>query len=419
MKAIILAAGVGSRLQEVSKGLPKCLCEVGGRTIIEHQIEVLSDNGINKIIVVVGYKAEIVRAAVGAKAEFIENRKFLETNSLYSLWLARDKWESGQFVLMNCDILFHPDILGKLLKGKENALAYDSTSSRGLEQTKVSIFKHRVIDLGKDLPAEATHGESIGLLRFNEDGARVLFQRVSHIVENSGYNEWVIEGVRSACSEIVIQGVNIAGLPWAEIDFPNDLERARKEVYPEIQQDRWKHVIRWRKIRLPALLFFTGLLIFIGWFTARRTEPPSISWETLSPIESKKVKINFIDTGKTQSWWLCQIGGSPVALEVEGPESIRIDVRLLLPPGTTNPGRYVIEISLDDASYDWQTFKATPRPNISFMNYVVADRDRIKFDVPDGKHKLQVGLLAGTGNKLLVRIRRPELDEEKNEEEKD
>src|ERR671938_1334467 len=134
MQAVILAGGVGSRLRALSGGKPKCLIEVGGRPLILHQLEALADHGVGPVLVVLGYQAETVKAVIGERAETIVNDRYPETNSPYSLWLARE-WVKGPFVLLNSDLLFDPHILERLLEEDGNVLAYDSTSSRGREQT--------------------------------------------------------------------------------------------------------------------------------------------------------------------------------------------------------------------------------------------------------------------------------------------
>ena len=110
MQAVILAGGVGSRLESMTGGRPKCLVEVGGRPIILHQLDALSDHGIGPVLMVVGYQHEAVREVVGQRVEYLVNERFKETNSLYSLWLARE-WIKGDFVLLNSDLLFDPEIL--------------------------------------------------------------------------------------------------------------------------------------------------------------------------------------------------------------------------------------------------------------------------------------------------------------------
>ncbi|MEO7822220.1 MAG: phosphocholine cytidylyltransferase family protein, partial [Gemmatimonadaceae bacterium] len=181
MRAIILAAGVGSRLQALSGGKPKCLVEIGGRPLILHQIEALADHGIGPVLVIAGYRAEQVREVVGDRAEFVINERFQETNSLYSLWLSREHM-SGPFILLNCDLFFNPEILERLLDAPSNTLAYDSTSSRGREQTKIAVKDGRVVDIGKDVPPGSARGESLGLLKFDAEGGKAMFDAADRLV---------------------------------------------------------------------------------------------------------------------------------------------------------------------------------------------------------------------------------------------
>src|SRR5215218_3891200 len=106
MKGIILAAGRGARLNGGSNDMPKCLVSLGGETLLSRNIRLLRNAGIGEIVVVVGCAAETVRRTCQG-VEFVENARFAQTNSLYSLWLARPLLTDG-FLVMNCDVLVHP-----------------------------------------------------------------------------------------------------------------------------------------------------------------------------------------------------------------------------------------------------------------------------------------------------------------------
>ncbi len=114
MKGIILAAGKGSRLNGTIGDKPKCLLRVGGQTLVERQIEALRAAGITDIVVVVGCQSDHVKRACGKRITYIDNTRFAQTNSLYSLWMARPLLYDG-FVVMNCDVLFHPQMLTDLV----------------------------------------------------------------------------------------------------------------------------------------------------------------------------------------------------------------------------------------------------------------------------------------------------------------
>ncbi len=404
MQAVILAAGYGSRLERVSKGKPKCLLTVGGTTLVEHQLEALNDAGIGKVLVIVGYKADEVRAALGERVEFIENTRYDETNSLYSLWLARD-WIEGPFVLMNCDLLFHPQILDRLLAQGGNGLAFDSSSTGGREQTKVAVQEGRVVDLGKDLPPEASRGESIGLTCYDERGAHNLMARADALIDNGAENCWSIEAIRAISATVDMKAYNVAGMPWVEVDFPNDLVRAEKEVWPAIMKSRWKRTVHWKTTKYIVMAFISVVLLLVGIKVGHYSGPDKVDWTSEAPIGAEKTLLK-VPKGY-QKWWISTTG-KPLKVRFDGPLRIRAYVRLLMPPERVEPGKYVVQISLDGKPYAWSVFKATPDKSVSFEGAVVGDRDRVDVEVPAGMHTVELGLVAGVSNRFLGRIRYPE-----------
>lgn len=404
MQAVILAAGVGSRLGQLTNGLPKCLLKIGGRPLIKHQLETLADNGVGPVLMVVGHRAEAIRELVGSRTEYIVNDRYEQTNSLYSLWLARE-WIKGPFVLLNCDLFFHPDILMRFVEEQGNILAYDSTTSNGREQTKVALRERRVVDLGKDLPIESARGESLGLLKFDEEGARVFLAQADALIKAGNEKAWVTEGVRTCCSQIRIYGFNVAGLPWAELDYPHDLEEARREVWPVIRRSRWKRLVLWKRTRWAALGLGALGLVYTGWHASSVLGPVAVDWATVTPRGAEKV---VLATHKgPQKWWI--VGrGKPVTAEVEGGKMLRVDSRALQPPPGQIPVKCVSEISVDDKPYHWEIVTGTPDPGASLPGFVVGERARLEFSLSPGQHILKVTTIAGTCDQLLVRIRQPE-----------
>lgn len=404
MQAVILAAGSGSRLERVSKGLPKCLLPIGGRPLIEHQIEALSDAGIGNVLVVVGHQADEVRKTLGNRVEYVENTRYDATNSLYSLWLARE-WVKGPFVLLNCDLLFHPDILHRLLSHGGNALAFDSTSTLGKEQTKAAVREGRLIDLGKDLPPELGRGESLGMLCFDDKGVHSLFSRAHALVESGAEKSWVIEAVRSVCTELNVRAINVAGLPWVEVDFPNDLERAAREVWPAILKSRWKRTIHWRKTKYAVMAALTAAMLSAGLLIGFYTGSEDVSWTSESPKDAKSLFL-VLPRGR-QRWWVAS-KDKPLYVTLKGPTIVQVEARLLMPEGTTEPGKYVIEVTIDGKPQSWSSYRATTDADVSMQGAAVGDRDRIRFEIPEGNHSVGVNLLAGTSERFLARIRYPE-----------
>jgi len=405
MKAIILAAGMGSRLGSKAQGRPKALQRIGTRTLIEHQIEALSAEGIGPVAVVVGHGADQIRTVLGDSVEYVVNERPGETNSLYSLWLAR-AWLDGDVVLLNSDVFFHPDILKRLLAAEGSALAYDSSSYGGAEQTKVGLRGRLVCDLGKDFPETGARGENLGLIKLDREGAAALGRRAEAIVSSGGERTWVTEAVRSILAEVDVLAVNVAGLPWVEIDFPYDLDRARRQVEPAIRRSLHPRRRIWRSARLPlGMTAAIGSLVFV-WSLSAEVGPASVDWESIAPVKAHKVRINRGARG-AQSWWVVN-RGQGLTVEVEGPAPVRLESRPLLADGPVVDAAYVLELVLDGNPFRYEANRGSPDPEVFLEGHLVGERDRDRFDLPAGPHVLQVNFLAGAPESLLVRIRQPE-----------
>ena len=241
MRAIILAAGKGSRLNGTAGESPKCLVPLGGVSLIERQIRVLRDAGVDDIAVVVGCQADRVRRACGHEIAYIENTRYAQTNSLYSLWMARPLLYE-EFVVLNCDVVFHPALLTDLLTSRhENALLLEyreaSQPSYGDEEMKVKVQGGRVVDMSKEMdPAEAD-GENLGIVKFGARGAAALVAIMDELVAEGRLRDWAPRAFATFARRHPLYAIGTRGLPWIEIDFPEDYQRALHVILPAIEHD--------------------------------------------------------------------------------------------------------------------------------------------------------------------------------------
>jgi choline kinase len=236
MKAIILAAGKGTRLDGAAVK-PKCLVEVGGLTLLQRQIESLKGVGINRIVVVVGFGADSIREECSDEVSFVENNRFAETSSLYSLWLAREHLADG-FVVLNSDVLFHPQLLTDLIEcSYHDALLLSDTDPNPLgdEEMKVKLKDRMVIDISKAMDPLEADGENVGIVKFGAAGARALAGYMNELIEGGAVKDWAPRAFREFALHHPLYALSTRGLPWIEIDFPQDYQRAVNEVYPRIE----------------------------------------------------------------------------------------------------------------------------------------------------------------------------------------
>jgi choline kinase len=238
MRAIILAAGKGARLNGSAADRPKCLVKVGGLSLLERQISVLGTAGVRDIVVVAGCQADRVRREAGGGVTIVENPRFAETNSLYSLWLARG-FLSGGFIVLNCDVLFHPRLLDDLLTARyEDALLVaprEGSTPYGPEEMKVSVRAGRVVAISKSLDPLEADGENLGIARFGPTGARLLVEIMERTVAGGRLRDWAPYAFERFATERPLYAIGTRGLPWIEIDFPEDYRRAVSEVLPLVE----------------------------------------------------------------------------------------------------------------------------------------------------------------------------------------
>lgn len=242
MKAIILAAGKGSRLTTLRDDLPKCLAPLGGISLIERQIRALRSEGIEDIVAVVGFGAELVKETCGPRIEYVENRLYRETNSLFSLLLAR-RFLQGGFVVLNADVVFHPQLLSDLLTAQhEDALLISypeqMTPPFGDEEMKVRVKAGRITDISKQISARKADGENVGIAKFGASGAALVGKKIEELIRRGAHREWAPRAFKEFALERPLHAIGTRGYPWIEIDFPEDYHLAVNAVLPKIIGNR-------------------------------------------------------------------------------------------------------------------------------------------------------------------------------------
>lgn len=236
MKAIILAAGIGKRLDRIRGGSPKCLIEIDGISLIERQIRLLRSVGIDDVTAVVGFKADRVRQRFGREINYVENPRYAETNTLYSLWLTRHLWSRG-FIVLNADVLFHGQILIDLISARyDDALlvSYDHVNGMGHEEMKVKVRKGLIVDISKDINPVEADGENVGIVKFGASGAKQLSHHLELLLTEENLQAWTSPAFREFATFRNLHAISTRGYPWIEIDFPEDYKRAVEEVFPAI-----------------------------------------------------------------------------------------------------------------------------------------------------------------------------------------
>ncbi len=237
MKAIILSAGQGSRLLPLTAERPKCALPVAGRSVLEWQLEQISQCDIDEVIVVTGFAADtvdlIVRDFRGVPVRTLHNPHFSQYDNLGTCWMARAEMHEP-FVLINGDTLFEARILDRLLAADSQypiTLATDHKRDYDSDDMKTTIVGSRLARVSKALDVREVNGESIGMTRFDSEGAALFRTTLSRCIERSdGARLWYLSAIDELAGEGRVGVCRIDGLDWCEIDTREDLHGAQTLV---------------------------------------------------------------------------------------------------------------------------------------------------------------------------------------------
>lgn len=247
MKVAMLAAGVGTRLEQGEDAPPKALLRFDGRSLLERHLALLAGFGLGDVTLAVGHRADLIRqelrrlgAGPGIRTRY--NPDF-RASSLLSLWTVREVFRSGEPVLyMDADVLYDGRLLERLLAAPhEDCLLIDRNVEPGEDPIKVCVAADRIVDFHKVISAGRYDfwAEWVGFARFGAGSALALARALDDYVARGRTGVIYEEPIRDV---ILGRGsfgtVDITGLPWVEIDFPDDLVHAREQVWPELQDGR-------------------------------------------------------------------------------------------------------------------------------------------------------------------------------------
>ncbi len=239
--AVILAAGAGTRLRPRSERVPKCLLEIGGlpaqagRTLLDYQLDALARHGIRDVLVVSGFAAEQITERYGNRVRSVHNPDFETTNNLHSLWTARQEFAGRDFLCLHADVLFHPAVLTGCLESKADA-CFLLDRELNQETMKARLEGGRVVEISKSIAREQMGGTFLGIARFAPRASSVLPEVLEALVQAPANRNAYF----TACvPELSRRGLNLGcswtnGLPWIEIDFEADFERAERNILPRM-----------------------------------------------------------------------------------------------------------------------------------------------------------------------------------------
>ncbi|MGH7965466.1 MAG: NTP transferase domain-containing protein [Candidatus Binatia bacterium] len=239
MKAIILAAGVGKRFREVTDHKPKCLIEIQGKTLLGRTLSALSAAGITEAVVVIGYRGTMIEQRIGpvyagVQVKYMVNAHY-EKGAILSLWSARAEFDDD-LLIMDADVLFPVALIVRLVRSaKANCLLLDASSVNTGEEQMLLTRGGRVLDIVRGGSGDFDLiGESVGFFKVSHDDVPLLRAILDDLVAQGRDDIEHEEAFPLFFAQREVGFERVDDLPWTEIDFPADLERAEREVSPRI-----------------------------------------------------------------------------------------------------------------------------------------------------------------------------------------
>lgn len=242
MIGVILAAGMAKRLRPLTDEKPKCLLEVGGKTLLQRTVDAMISAGVKEFVVVTGYRENMIREFLTVNypqytVHFIDNPDYEHNNNIFSLWLAMQQLHGSEVLLMDSDILCDPEAVRRVARKTNPALAMQQ-HELGEEEMKIVVDEAgRITEISKTCsPADAI-GESVGIEKMTPAYTEAIYQELRKMILDEGLIDIFYE---RAFERLIPQGhtfevVDTTDLFSYELDTPEDLEKASaalpKELY--------------------------------------------------------------------------------------------------------------------------------------------------------------------------------------------
>lgn len=241
----MLAAGLGIRMDPHPTGPPKVMLSFDGKTLLARHIEILRAFGIEELVVGVGYQAQAIEREIGRLGaqgfvRTVFNPRFRE-GSLLTMLALREAMGDGDVLLMDGDVLYDRRLLARLVESRHaNCFLLDRDFEPGDEPVKLCLCADTIVEFHKQIDGVAFDacGESVGFFRFEPAVAAAIMAAGQAHADAGRHDLWYEEAIR----DVVLAAPDrfgyedVTGLPWIEIDFPEDLRRAEREVLPRLKE---------------------------------------------------------------------------------------------------------------------------------------------------------------------------------------
>lgn len=236
MEYIILAAGIGSRLYPYTKNSPKCLVKVTQQeTVIERTVRLIKEfDKEASVTIVLGFCSQQIMELLGISCHYIINPFYKVTNSVASLWFARDiLLKEIPTVILNADIVFSRSLAKEICSLPNETIIYYDSSIKSHGDYNVQLLDGYMVVMGKEL--DEYDGEYVGITKYDGVGARILYDEINSLVLEELYDQWYENGLvqLSLSGRHLFKAIDVCEYQWSEIDSIDNLLKIRNIIKKE------------------------------------------------------------------------------------------------------------------------------------------------------------------------------------------
>lgn len=226
MKAIILAAGYGSRMYPLTQDKPKCLLTINNETLLARQLRILKGYGIEDVTVVTGFYQSKIVELYGKEVAICYNPHYEITGSIFSLWTARELL-NDDVIILNADVVFTKEpIEALLIDDNPYCLVVDNREALDTEDQRVKVEGGNIIEVSKSIPIDEAYGEAIGIARIKKGALELFKSAMFECVKRDSNDYWLSIFQNIAERNRQVKYILVDSL-WAENDTEEEYQKAR------------------------------------------------------------------------------------------------------------------------------------------------------------------------------------------------
>lgn len=237
MQGLMLAAGMGKRLGKYTKGNTKCMLNVAGKTLIERAVDALKNVGINRLVMVVGYKSENLKKFINENIKdmeivFIDNPDYDKSNNIYSLYLAKEWLEKDDTIMLESDLIYENKMIEELVKDKNKNVALVAKYEQWMDGTVVTLDdKNRITSFveKKDFKFDRTdeYYKTVNIYKLSKEFSKNEYiPFLEAYMKAYGLNEYYELALKAIAhlSRSDLKALPIKNIKWYEIDDAQDYD---------------------------------------------------------------------------------------------------------------------------------------------------------------------------------------------------